>query len=156
MLFPYNGPGTSNGARPASRDRVVLAFTCRMSASRRKKGRKTLTFLVLAIATSGRPDSWRTTCIWGSRRPQSVEENLGWTRGKDWCSRQCTIGRYRSSLDDKRKYSFFCHFLTKLFFYSYFFLRVMFLYGESKRSSTAAVAPKTNATLSLPFLFGLA
>ena len=44
--FPYNGPGTSNGARPAGRDRVLHAFACRMSASRRKKGRKTLTFLV--------------------------------------------------------------------------------------------------------------
>ena len=44
--FPYNGPGTSNGARPAGLDRVLHAFACRMSASRRKKGRKTLTFLV--------------------------------------------------------------------------------------------------------------
>ena len=44
--FPYNGPGTSNGARQAGRDRVLHAFACRMSASRRKKGRKTLTFLV--------------------------------------------------------------------------------------------------------------
>ena len=44
--FPYNGPGTSNGARPAGRDRVLHAFACRMSASRRKKGRKALTFLV--------------------------------------------------------------------------------------------------------------
>ena len=44
--FPYNGPGTSNGARPAGRDRVLHAFACRMSASRRKKGRKTLKFLV--------------------------------------------------------------------------------------------------------------
>ena len=44
--FPYNGPGTSNGARPAGRDRVLDAFACRMSASRRKKRRKTLTFLV--------------------------------------------------------------------------------------------------------------
>ena len=44
--FPFNGPGTSNGARPAGRDRVLQKFACRMSASRRKKGRKTLTFLV--------------------------------------------------------------------------------------------------------------
>ena len=44
--FPYNGPGTSNGARPAGRDCVLHAFACRMSASRSKKGRKTLTFLV--------------------------------------------------------------------------------------------------------------
>ena len=44
--FPYNGPGTSNGARPAGRDRVLHAFACRMSASQRKKGRRTLTFLV--------------------------------------------------------------------------------------------------------------
>ena len=44
--FPYNGPGTSNGARPGDRDRVLHAFACRMSASRRKKGRKALTFLV--------------------------------------------------------------------------------------------------------------
>ena len=44
--FPYNGPGTSNGAWPAGRDHVLHAFACRMSASRRKKGRKTLTFLV--------------------------------------------------------------------------------------------------------------
>ena len=42
--FPYNGPGTSNGAMLAGRDRVYAWFACRMSASRRKKGRKTLTF----------------------------------------------------------------------------------------------------------------
>ena len=44
--FPYNGPGTSNGARPAGRDRVLHAFACRMTTSWRKQGRKTLTFLV--------------------------------------------------------------------------------------------------------------
>ena len=38
--FPYNGPGTSNGARPAGRDRIVHAFACRMSASRGKKGKE--------------------------------------------------------------------------------------------------------------------
>ena len=63
--FPYNGPGMSNGARPAGRDRFLHAFACRMSASQRNEWRKTLTFLVLA--TSGRSDSLRT--VWGSRRP---------------------------------------------------------------------------------------
>ena len=40
MLFPYNGPGTSNGARPAGRDRIVYAFACQMRASREKKGKE--------------------------------------------------------------------------------------------------------------------
>ena len=42
---------------------------------------------------------------------------------------------------------FFVTSLTKLFFYSYFFLRVMFLFGKPKRSSTAEVSSETNATL---------
>ena len=48
---------------------------------------------------------------------------------------------------------FFFSLSHEAFFYSSFFLRVMFLFGEPKRSSTAAVAPKTNATLSLPSLW---
>ena len=53
--FPYNGPGTSNGARPAGRDRVLHAFACRMSASRRKKGKEDTA--ISSLETSGRPDS---------------------------------------------------------------------------------------------------
>ena len=61
MLFHnYNGPGTSNGARPAGRDRVLQAFACRMSASRRKKGRKTLTFLVQRLSRQGQGLRQRT------------------------------------------------------------------------------------------------
>ena len=156
--FPYNGPGTSNGARPAGRDRVLHAFACRMSASRRKKGKKTLTFLVLRLLDNQRVEGLSEEAggrlsgrksRWVSRQGQS----------RDWCPRQHTIGRSRSSLDHGRKYSsssFFFFFLSlshEAFFYSSFFLRVMFLFGEPKRSSTAAVAPKTNATLSLPSLW---
>ena len=53
--FPYNGPGTSNGARPAGRDRVLHAFACRMSASRRKKGREDAD--ISSLERSGRQDS---------------------------------------------------------------------------------------------------
>ena len=39
--FPYIGPGTSNGARPAGHDRFLHAFACQMSASRTKsEGRR--------------------------------------------------------------------------------------------------------------------
>ena len=55
--YPYNGPGTSNGARTAGRDRVLHAFACQMSTSRRKKGRKTLMHEISSLETSGRPDS---------------------------------------------------------------------------------------------------
>ena len=77
--FPYTGPGTSNRTRPAGRDRVLHAFACacRMSASRRKKGKEN------ADISSTR-DFWATRQLKDYLRKQeaaSVEENLGWSRG---------------------------------------------------------------------------
>ena len=84
-----------------------------------------------------------------------VEEYLGWSRGKAKGLMSSTT--YDRSIlivtRSRANVFFFLSFFSSLsheaFFYSSFFLRVMFLFGELKRSSTAAVAPKTNATLSL-------
>ena len=137
MLFHITARVRVTGqARPANRpgrDRVLHAFACPLSASRRKKGRKTLTFPVLE--TAWRPESWRN--IWGSMEAPSVEENLVdlETRPRDWCPGQRTIGRHRSSLDDRRKYSpfFFGHFLRDkavLLFLFLLILTAVFLFGE--------------------------
>ena len=104
-------------------------------------------------------DFWTTRQLKDYLRTQevaSVEEYLGWSRGKAKGLMPSTAydRPYRSSLDHGRTYSsFFSSLSHEAFLYSSFFLRVMFLFGEPKRSSTAAVAPKTNATLSLPSLW---
>ena len=102
-----SSPGTSNRARAAGHDRVLHAFACRMSASRRKKGRKTPTFLV--------KDYLR------KQEASSVEEYPGWSRGKakglmpsttyDRSILVLIVTRSRSNVIF---FFFFCHFLTKL------------------------------------------
>ena len=86
-----------------------------------------------------------------------MEENLGWSRGKakvgiDALDNIRSIDIDRHSITGENillpSLSFFLSLSHQAFFYSSFFLTVMFLFGKPKRSSTAAVALKTNATLS--------
>ena len=153
--FPYNGPGTSNGARPAGRDRVLHAFACRMSASRRKKGRKTLTFLVQRLLDDQTVEGLSEEA---GGRLSGRKSRLVSRQGQSRLMPSTTYDRSISIVTRSRAKVFFFFFFFfmslshEAFFYSSFFLRVMFLFGEPKRSSTVAVAPKTNATLSLPSL----
>ena len=85
-----------------------------------------------------------------------MEENLGWSGGKakagiDALDNVRSVDIDRHSITGESILFFVT--LSRSFFYSSFFLRVMFLFGEPKRSSTAAVAPKTNATVLLPSLW---
>ena len=92
-----------------------------------------------------------------------MEENLGWSQGKAKVGIDA-LDNIRSVDIDRHSITgesilllllfFFLSLSHEAFFYSSFFLGVMFLFGEPKRSSTAAVAPKMNATiLSLPSLW---
>ena len=86
-----------------------------------------------------------------------MEENLGWSRGKakagiDALDRQHTIGRYRSSIvtgESVLPFSFLLSLSHEAFFYSSFFLRMMFLFGKhffyncSVRNRTAVVSRVT-------------
>ena len=117
--FPYNGPGTSNGASPAGRDRVVMHSHVEW-ALHGEKGMEDAE--ISSQETSGRPDSWRT--IWGSRRPpqwKNIYVGLE-ARPRDWCPRQRTIGRYdRHSITGERILLFFSSLSHEAFFYSSFF-----------------------------------
>ena len=78
-----------------------------------------------------------------------MEENLGWSGGKAKAGidaldnvRSVDIDRHSITGESILLFFFFLSLSHEAFFYSSFFPRVMFLFGEPKRSSTAAVAPK--------------
>ena len=115
---------------------------------------------ISSLETSGRPDIEGLSEEAGGRLSG---KNLGWSRGKakagiDALDNTRSVDIDRHSITGESillllLLFFFLSLSHEAFFYSSFFLRVMFLFGEPKRSSTAAVAPKTNATLSLPSLW---
>ena len=108
-------------------------------------------------------DFWTTRQLKDYLRKQgasSGEENLGWSRGKAKGLMPSTtydrsisiVTRWRA----KVFFSFFCHFLTKLFFYSYFFLRVMFIRKTKTQQHCWSIFWDERNIRSLPSLSGFA
>ena len=92
--FPPYGPGTSNRARPAGSDRVLHAFVCRMISgiSSSSDFRTTGQLKEYPRKQGGRRSGRNSRLV--SRQVIDVRDNV-------------RLGRYRSSLDDRRKLSSF-------------------------------------------------
>ena len=106
--FPYYAPGTSNGARPAARDRVLFAFVCGMSECvhvnfTEMKGRKDADIFSSSDSRTTRKFKDYLTKQGGrlsSRKSGLVLRQVIDALDNATC---ITIATDRSSLDDRRK-----------------------------------------------------